>query len=602
MVDTFNRLNGALATVVGKKPCRAATTGTNLFLSGYQTIDGVSFGASDEAAGLNMRVLVKDQTDQTQAGIHLVNSGLWTREPDFDGNTDFVQGTLIFVTEGVANGQTLFEVTSTDPQAVGTGAITFQMVNFNNAITISSLVAASTTDLGSVQGQVVLVSGSGATISSFGSSAVPGTMKYVIFQGANTLVYSGGTYSGGDFGSYSSALVLPGPSEGINTNAGDTAVVAYMGGGSWTVLSYQYASGVSLEAGVATIVGASSIDLGTVREQCIIISPNASITGFGSSALPGTVKFLTFVGSGSLSLGGYINGPGPSGEGLATTTGDTAIVRHEGSGIWTLLSYFRGNGHPLITGAATIASAATVDLGSYREQSITITGSVTITSFGTSAPVGTVKFVEVTDSPLLTQNSATLMMPNAPVNIQCQPGDTFIARCEASGVWRVLNFQRAFPQGSLYSDFTPTKNLLTEGAETTLMGYQVAGSSGGYIMSLPDVALRFKAWGVCSTSTMAKRIRAYYGATVVADTGAVAFAGNSWSIETIIGQTTAGPAQNALSEIKTNNPALFPAQCYTAFPAESSFGADFKITELGSSLETSAAVVQYGLTAELLRF
>lgn len=126
MVDVNNRLKGATATLVGKKPCRAAST-ENLFLSGYQTIDGVNFDVTAEAAGSNMRVLVKDQTDPTQNGIYLANSGLWTREKDFDGNTDFVKGTPVPVTDGTLYAKTVWHVTSSDPQSVGLDPITIAL-------------------------------------------------------------------------------------------------------------------------------------------------------------------------------------------------------------------------------------------------------------------------------------------------------------------------------------------------------------------------------------------------------------------------------------------------------------------------------------------
>ena len=127
MVDAFNRLQGATATVVAKKPVRAATT-AKITLSGYQTIDSVAFDAAAETAGRNMRVLVKNHTDTTQNGIWLANSGAWTREKDFDGNTDFVRGSQVFVTDGATNGGKSFAVSSADPQSVGVNSISFASV------------------------------------------------------------------------------------------------------------------------------------------------------------------------------------------------------------------------------------------------------------------------------------------------------------------------------------------------------------------------------------------------------------------------------------------------------------------------------------------
>ena len=124
MSDSYNRLLGASATTVGKMPVRAATIG-NITLSGYQTIDGQAFDAAAEAAYRNMRVLVWQQTDSKQNGIYLANSGTWTRTPDFDGNTDFVQGSTVYVTAGTVSAGLLFGVTSADPQSVGVNNITF---------------------------------------------------------------------------------------------------------------------------------------------------------------------------------------------------------------------------------------------------------------------------------------------------------------------------------------------------------------------------------------------------------------------------------------------------------------------------------------------
>lgn len=134
------RLEGVLPGLPVKAPCRAATTGANLYLSGYATIDGVSFGSADEASNANMRVLVKDQTDLTQNGILRVNSGLWTRELDFAGNNSVVQGSQVFVTQGAANGGEVFVVTSPDPQNIGTDPVTFAGISqetFGNTLSLS---------------------------------------------------------------------------------------------------------------------------------------------------------------------------------------------------------------------------------------------------------------------------------------------------------------------------------------------------------------------------------------------------------------------------------------------------------------------------------
>jgi hypothetical protein len=113
-------------TVVGetavaiKAPCLVATTGADITLSGVQTIDGVSVGNNSE------RVLVKDQTTQTQNGIYVAGSGNWVLAADWTSNNNVVCGTMVLVAGGVINAGILFVQTCTDsPIVIGTSNIAF---------------------------------------------------------------------------------------------------------------------------------------------------------------------------------------------------------------------------------------------------------------------------------------------------------------------------------------------------------------------------------------------------------------------------------------------------------------------------------------------
>lgn len=104
--------------VAVKAPVRAATTAA-ITLSGLQTIDGVALGEGD-------RVLVKDQSDATLNGIYTAASGNWQRTADASKNTDFVDGTLVFVAQGRLNAGHLFAVVTTDnPIVFGSSAIVY---------------------------------------------------------------------------------------------------------------------------------------------------------------------------------------------------------------------------------------------------------------------------------------------------------------------------------------------------------------------------------------------------------------------------------------------------------------------------------------------
>src|SRR5262252_927006 len=79
-----------------KAPVRVATIGSNITLSGFQTIDGVALAAGD-------RVLVKDQTDATTNGFYNVATGPWTRTIDAANNSQWTQGLEVVVTKGSVN-------------------------------------------------------------------------------------------------------------------------------------------------------------------------------------------------------------------------------------------------------------------------------------------------------------------------------------------------------------------------------------------------------------------------------------------------------------------------------------------------------------------
>jgi hypothetical protein len=111
-----DRRFGLNSSVALKAPCDVATT-ANITLSGEQTIDGVTTSAS--------RVLVKDQTTSTQNGIYRSDSGDWIRESDFNGNRDVVTGTLVTVTAGTVNANTIWKVSTTGTITIGTSNLTF---------------------------------------------------------------------------------------------------------------------------------------------------------------------------------------------------------------------------------------------------------------------------------------------------------------------------------------------------------------------------------------------------------------------------------------------------------------------------------------------
>lgn len=113
----IDRTDGLSSAAAIKGPCRVATT-ANIALSGLQTIDGVVLVDND-------RVLVKDQSAGSENGIWVADTGPWRRSKDFNKTKDVVKGTLVNVTDGTQNINTVWAVTSSNPIVIGVTALTF---------------------------------------------------------------------------------------------------------------------------------------------------------------------------------------------------------------------------------------------------------------------------------------------------------------------------------------------------------------------------------------------------------------------------------------------------------------------------------------------
>lgn len=126
-----DRRQGLNSSAAIKVPCRAGTT-ANIVLSGLQTIDNIVLAAGD-------RVLVKNQTTTTENGIYIADTGNWSRDLDFDGPYDIVEGTLIEVNNGTVNASTVWRVTTTSP-SIG-AALAFAPGLFSDASTVNFIAS-----------------------------------------------------------------------------------------------------------------------------------------------------------------------------------------------------------------------------------------------------------------------------------------------------------------------------------------------------------------------------------------------------------------------------------------------------------------------------
>jgi hypothetical protein len=109
-----------------KDSVRVASTGNRTLSNQVEagdSIDGVTLATGD-------RVLLKDQTTGSENGIYTVNAtGAPTRATDFDANAEVTGGAAVIATEGTANADKLFVLTTNDPIVLDTTALAFSEIS-----------------------------------------------------------------------------------------------------------------------------------------------------------------------------------------------------------------------------------------------------------------------------------------------------------------------------------------------------------------------------------------------------------------------------------------------------------------------------------------
>jgi len=281
-------VDGLSAGVVAKQAVVVATTGSNITLSGTQTIDGVAVTAGQ-------RVLVKDQTTASQNGIYIVAAGAWTRSTDFASGVD-ESGAFAFVTSGTVNHGIGYVVVGT-PNVVGTNNITFTQFSQAGAYTAGSGLSINTSGIPAVF-SVNLASNSGLNVASglkldLSTLTAGGTLGT-----ANTIaINQSGTTVSTTLGSLASLIASSGVS--------GTGAISVSGG----TVSLATSTNFAQTGGSLSLVFASGGGLGT----------NSGTTGFGiSPANLGYNGFLKDTGSSAGTNTGFVVSASGSGPALMT--------------------------------------------------------------------------------------------------------------------------------------------------------------------------------------------------------------------------------------------------------------------------------------------
>lgn len=235
-----------------KQSVKAATTTNIATLSGPMTIDGISLVAGD-------RVLVKDQTTQSQNGIYVVAAGTWTRSLDTNTWEELVSA-YVFVEQGTINADNGYLCTVDATGTLDTTSVTW--VQFNGA------------------GQVI----AGAGLTKTGNQLdVVGTANRITVSADSVDIAS--TYVG-----QTSITTLGTISTG--TWQGTTLAVGYGGTGATSLTGYIKGNGTSAFTANSTIPNTDITGLGTMSTQN---ANNVAITGGSITGLT-TFDLITIDG------------------------------------------------------------------------------------------------------------------------------------------------------------------------------------------------------------------------------------------------------------------------------------------------------------------
>lgn len=111
--------------------------------------------------------------------------------------------------------------------------------------------------------------------------------------------------------------------------------------------------------------------------------------------------------------------------------------------------------HVLFGAIASLASDTTTDLGTMPTKNILITGTTTITGFGSTALVDApLYFIRFDGALLLTHNATSLIIPGG-ANVTTAQGDSAIVEYLGSGNWRIRNYQKVDGKALVETDQIP---------------------------------------------------------------------------------------------------------------------------------------------------
>lgn len=161
----------------------------------------------------------------------------------------------------------------------------------------------------------------------------------------------------------------------------------------------------------------------------------------------------------------------------------------------------------------TLTAASTTDLGATPHATVFVGGATTINSFGSSAPIGTLKFLTFTGAPTITYNATSMILPGG-TSLTASAGDTWTVEHLGSGNWRARQVQLAsgapllpVPTGTSldWNGFTaPAGFLIEDGSAVSRSTYSALFAVIAFQTSAATVLNNATITGMSSTANLGR--------------------------------------------------------------------------------------------------
>jgi len=396
---TKGYVDGVAQGLTIKDSVQAATTGMNILLDGsVTTLDGVSLQSG-------YRVLVKDQSDETQNGIYIVpSSGAWTRANDMNTATQ-VYGAFTFVEGGTKNASTGWVTTNTPatPVTLGTSSILF--TQFSGAGATATNVSAGVGDLKITGGTTNYVLAASDNLGNLTyanlanyfsvttniSTVVAGSTLQFVANFANPS-YPGGVYVLEQLGPVSLTVTDAWSQSGSNIGTSKNSYANYVAG---TVNSANVTITITLANANFNIQSSDSIVIGSTTltgTQILAIDTNINGNSTATFTIPSTSLNANVEANALSNVSNPVsvsltNNRGATGAGVNTASGTTLldvapipfnVTSLSGTYSTNPIAFFSPN-QSMSWSVATTTGATSITAGnlSYANTSHSISGSLT---------------------------------------------------------------------------------------------------------------------------------------------------------------------------------------------------------------------------------